>query len=368
MGLMKGMLWLLAGVGLPVVLVMGLAVAAAAAASVTKPSAPPDPGVCLVDAGRLTTTSVAGFGRGGSIGGDNDQIYNAAIIVVTANHRGLSARDAEIGLMAAMQESTLRNVNYGDLDSLGLFQQRPSQGWGTPEQVRDPYYATNKFYDTLVKLTNRVAMSLTEAAQAVQRSAYPDAYAHWEADAAALLTTLTADPGAVCSFGSGMTASEADTFMNTYIHSDPVKWDVWSCDCSGGCLVNCVSFSIYFINRYTTSHIVKATGDGYDVVNRLLTGDICAAGDCGLTDGGHTPRPYAIFSRSTGVQTCGDRACGHTGVVLAVDPARDQILVGEAVCGNPGFTGAHTYRLSDWSTDIYTYAYTDAILKGDPNG
>ena len=72
-----------------------------------------------------------------------------------------------------MQESKLRNLDYGDRDSLGLFQQRPSQGWGTAEQILDPVYATNTFYDALVAGRRLPAMAITEAAQAVQRSGLP---------------------------------------------------------------------------------------------------------------------------------------------------------------------------------------------------
>ena len=90
-----------------------------------------------------------------------------------------------------MQESKLRNINRGDRDSLGLFQQRPSQGWGTPSQILDPTYATRRFYKALVKVDGWETMSVTEAAQAVQRSAYPDAYAAHEPVAHALANALT---------------------------------------------------------------------------------------------------------------------------------------------------------------------------------
>lgn len=107
-----------------------------------------------------------------------EQLQNAALIYQVGKAMGLGTRDIQIGLITAMQESTLRNVNYGDRDSLGLFQQRPSQGWGTPAQVTNPEYAARKFFTELKALgESRFDMSMTEAAQAVQRSAYPDAYA-----------------------------------------------------------------------------------------------------------------------------------------------------------------------------------------------
>jgi murein DD-endopeptidase MepM/ murein hydrolase activator NlpD len=90
-----------------------------------------------------------------------------------------------------MQESSLRNLPGGDRDSVGLFQQRPSQGWGTPAQLADPAYAAGKFYSALAAVPGWQAMPLTQAAQAVQRSAHPDAYAKWETDAGALVTEVT---------------------------------------------------------------------------------------------------------------------------------------------------------------------------------
>ncbi|WP_447645214.1 hypothetical protein [Nocardioides zeae] len=101
-----------------------------------------------------------------------------------------SPRAAEIALATGLQESSLRNLPYGDRDSLGVFQQRPSQGWGTPEQVRDIDYATTAFLQRLVQINRWEQKELTRAAQAVQRSAYPDAYARWETAARSLVERL----------------------------------------------------------------------------------------------------------------------------------------------------------------------------------
>jgi hypothetical protein len=119
-----------------------------------------------------------------------EQKANAKTIIDVGRQRGASERDIQIALMTAMQESGLRNLNHGDRDSLGLFQQRPSQGWGSPAQVTNPTYAANKFYDNLLRLGNRDNMAMTQAAQAVQRSAYPNAYAKHEGVARALLQEL----------------------------------------------------------------------------------------------------------------------------------------------------------------------------------
>ncbi|WP_435839146.1 hypothetical protein [Streptodolium elevatio] len=129
---------------------------------------------------------------------DPAQAANAATIAAVAQARGLPERAVTIALATSMQESKLFNIDYGDADSLGLFQQRPSQGWGTPEQVQDPVYAAGKFYDGLVKVRGYETMPLTEAAQEVQRSAFPEAYAKHEPEAAVLAAALTGRaPGAL---------------------------------------------------------------------------------------------------------------------------------------------------------------------------
>ncbi|MDD1476952.1 hypothetical protein [Arthrobacter sp. H16F315] len=123
-----------------------------------------------------------------------DQAANASLIAAVAVRRGLPARAASIALATAMQESKLRNIGHGDEagpDSRGLFQQRPSQGWGTTDQVMDPYHASNAFYDALVKIPGFQTLAITDAAQRVQRSAYPDAYAAHEPMARAFASALT---------------------------------------------------------------------------------------------------------------------------------------------------------------------------------
>ncbi|MCE0486288.1 hypothetical protein [Ornithinimicrobium sediminis] len=120
-----------------------------------------------------------------------EQAANAATISMVAVQRDLAPRAATIALATAVQESKLRNISYGDADSLGLFQQRPSQGWGTPEQVTDPVYAAGRFYDALVEVEGWQDGVVTEVAQSVQRSAFPDAYADHEGEARVMATVLT---------------------------------------------------------------------------------------------------------------------------------------------------------------------------------
>ncbi|TDC11360.1 hypothetical protein E1265_29960 [Streptomyces sp. 8K308] len=122
---------------------------------------------------------------------DPRQAANAATIAAVASARGLPERAVTIALATAMQESELRNIDFGDRDSLGLFQQRPSQGWGTEAEVLDPVYAAGAFYARLVEIPEYETMPLTEAAQEVQRSAFPDEYAKHEPNASLLAAALT---------------------------------------------------------------------------------------------------------------------------------------------------------------------------------
>ncbi|MFE1175279.1 heavy metal transporter [Streptomyces sp. NPDC058773] len=120
-----------------------------------------------------------------------EQAANAATISAVASSRGLSERAVTIALATAMQESGLRNIDFGDRDSVGLFQQRPSQDWGTVQQIMDPVYSAGEFYRHLAKVPGYSRLPLTVAAQKVQRSGYPQAYAKHEANAARLTGALT---------------------------------------------------------------------------------------------------------------------------------------------------------------------------------
>jgi N-acetylmuramoyl-L-alanine amidase len=126
---------------------------------------------------------------------------NAEVIVAVGRRDGVSDYGLIIALAAAMQESGLRNVDGGDQDSLGLFQQRPSAGWGSPAQIMNPTESSLAFFGGpnnpnagrtrgLLDIPGWQAMTVTEAAQAVQISAYPTAYAKWETSARVWLTQL----------------------------------------------------------------------------------------------------------------------------------------------------------------------------------
>lgn len=126
---------------------------------------------------------------------DAEQMSNAATIAAVGIRRNVNERGIVVALAAAMQESKLRNLRHlgqkNDHDSLGLFQQRPSQGWGTAEQIMDQRYAAERFYTALARIKGWEKMRITEAAQRVQRSAYPEAYQKWADDAQALASAFT---------------------------------------------------------------------------------------------------------------------------------------------------------------------------------
>jgi N-acetylmuramoyl-L-alanine amidase len=149
------------------------------------------PNVVVVPAGGSTTVALT-----------SEMAANAKTIIKVGKSLGANDYALVIALSAAMQESSLRNLNYGDRDSLGLFQQRPSTGWGTPAQVTDTTYASRLFFGGpsnpnagitrgLLEIPGWQSMTVTQAAQAVQQSAYPDAYAKWETSARVWLDQLT---------------------------------------------------------------------------------------------------------------------------------------------------------------------------------
>ncbi|MER7273518.1 C40 family peptidase [Dactylosporangium sp. NPDC000244] len=135
-----------------------------------------------------------------------EQAGNAAVIIAVGQRLGVPPRGWVIAIATALQESDLVNLGHlgdsNDTDSLGLFQQRPSQGWGTPEQIMQPDYAATKFYQRLNQVPRWETLPLTDAAQAVQRSAYGEAYAKHEARAAAIVAGYTG--GVVCDGGDGL--------------------------------------------------------------------------------------------------------------------------------------------------------------------
>jgi hypothetical protein len=122
---------------------------------------------------------------------DQVQMANAATITAVGLRHRMPERAVVVALATAFQESKLENLEHGDRDSVGLFQQRPSQGWGSPAEIRDPRYAADRFYRALKKVKGWREMRVTDAAQKVQRSAYPNAYEKWADESAVLARALT---------------------------------------------------------------------------------------------------------------------------------------------------------------------------------
>ncbi|RMB58416.1 hypothetical protein EAX62_14600 [Tessaracoccus antarcticus] len=142
-----------------------------------------------------------------------EQAGNAAIIVAASFKAGLPERAAVVALATAWQESGLRNLDYGDRDSLGLFQQRPSYGWGTEAEIMDPWYSSARFYEELVKFDGWESVDVNDMAQKVQRSGFPEAYRKHEANAVALAGSLRGSrPGSLACVDRSEEAGNVDAF------------------------------------------------------------------------------------------------------------------------------------------------------------
>ncbi|MFK0250205.1 C40 family peptidase [Amycolatopsis azurea] len=126
---------------------------------------------------------------------DAEQVRTVQVILSVADQRGLPPRASVIAVSTGIVESKLRNLDHGDRDSLGVFQQRPSQGWGTPAQVTNVVYAAGKFFDGLIALRGWESMPPGQAAQAVQRSGFPGRYAPEEGRAAAIVAEVRGQAG-----------------------------------------------------------------------------------------------------------------------------------------------------------------------------
>jgi len=148
-----------------------------------------------------TVDAVSGRCSASDVRLDAEQMANAATVAAVGLRRNVVQRAIVVALSVALQESKLRNLDHqgtrNDHDSLGLFQQRPSQGWGTQDQIMDQRYAADRFYTALLRVKGWETMRVTEAAQRVQRSAYPEAYQKWAGDAEVLATAFAGQAQAV---------------------------------------------------------------------------------------------------------------------------------------------------------------------------
>lgn len=159
-------------------------------------------------AGGIIACATTGAPTGSVAGYDPDQMANAATIVAVGKQLQVPEYGWVIAVATAITESGLRNLNYGDRDSLGLFQQRPSMGWGSAQQVTDPTYAASQFYRHLLAVPNWQQMALAPAAQAVQASGFPDRYDTFEPDARQIV-------GAVVSGNSLAIPEDLQQFVGT---------------------------------------------------------------------------------------------------------------------------------------------------------
>jgi hypothetical protein len=141
---------------------------------------------------------------------DFGQVKDAAIIAGVAASEGLPARAMTIAYATAFQESKLENLTYGDRDSVGIFQQRPSQGWGTKAELEDPAFAARAFFKALVKVPHYKTIPVYQAAQDVQRSAGGYAYQQYAGTGAQLAAAFTTQAHAVtCWYEPGTQAASA---------------------------------------------------------------------------------------------------------------------------------------------------------------
>jgi hypothetical protein len=139
----------------------------------------------------LASSGCEAKAAGQVIGLDNGQAEIAATIAGVARSRALPARAVTVAYAAGLQESKLHNLAYGDRDSVGVFQQRPSEGWGSRKQLEDPVYATTRFFSALTKVHGYLKLPVYKAAQAVQHSADGTAYQQYEPVAAGMASAFT---------------------------------------------------------------------------------------------------------------------------------------------------------------------------------
>ncbi|XVS65422.1 C40 family peptidase [Actinosynnema sp. CA-299493] len=210
----------------------------------------------------------------------DEQRTTVANIISIGRERRLSPLAWQVAIQAGMTESGLRSLDYGDRDSLGIFQMRPSMGWGTPQQVTDPHYAINKFYDVLLKLPDWEQQRPGDSAQDVERSAFPDRYHNWEAMAAFLISKEgdVSDPaGCGENVGQYLLASNAAGTAIEFTKQqlgEPYLWggngpDAWDCS---GILVKAFGAAGVKIPRVANDQYMS--GGAYLPVREAKAGDL----------------------------------------------------------------------------------------------
>jgi peptidoglycan DL-endopeptidase CwlO len=213
--------WITGGT-VALVVLLGLAVVLFGAALTPTPAAAQDQD-CQATLGPWPTDGGDGAADAAHLSVESREIVGQ--IIGIGKGRGLPPRAWQVAIQAGMTESGLRNLPYGDRDSLGIFQMRPSMGWGTPAELQDIPYQINKFYDTLLTVPGWEELRPGDAAQRVERSAFPDRYHRWEAMAAHLVATLgeVTDPTGCGTGASGEAAARAIEAAKRWLGT-PYAW------------------------------------------------------------------------------------------------------------------------------------------------
>ncbi|HEX9041231.1 MAG TPA: hypothetical protein VF838_09400 [Trebonia sp.] len=199
---------------------------------------------------------------------DFGQAADAATVAAVAVREHLPARALTIAYATAFQESKLENLSYGDRDSVGIFQQRPSQGWGTAAQLQDPAYAARVFFGALVKVPNYTTIPVSAAAQAVQHSADGSAYEQYAETGAQLTADFTTRPHAVtCWYSPAAQAADQNVSPKLDLHAAAVELDaVFGTPGQGGVLKG-----VTRVRSGSADVITTTAGAGWTVANWLVT-------------------------------------------------------------------------------------------------
>ena len=199
---------------------------------------------------------------------DFGQAADAATVAGVAVRESLPSRALTIGYATAFQESKLENLSYGDRDSVGIFQQRPSEGWGTATQLKNPAYATQAFFGALVKVPNYATIPVYQAAQAVQKSADGYAYQQYAGTGQLLAADYVTTPHAVtCWYNPAQQASSQGLSTKLNLHGAAEELDhVFGTPRQGGALTG-----VSRIRSGSADSITTAAGAGWAVANWLVT-------------------------------------------------------------------------------------------------
>ena len=279
-------------------------------------------GAALLSQNKAGASSCAPPGTGGAIpvGSGNatldaQQLANAKTIIGVGKSAfattALQRQAGLVALMTAFQESTMRNLDGGDRDSVGLFQQRPSMGWGTSQQIQTPAYAAGRFYKALAGTAGWTGMAPGVAAQTVQISAFPDAYNKWQDESEALLVAYFDSTPAVpipadVGFGGGATGGPGGDVIDV------------GCSIGSGELINPMVIGTYNISAVFGGRPAPCAGCSSDHKG------IDMAGKCG------TP----IYAATSGTITSAGWGSGY-GNVIVLTGSSLVTLYGHLQEGNP---------------------------------